>query len=242
MILDIDKNSPADLAGVKPGDKILFIDGVSVETWTCQDVKNKITQAVLNTYNDELTIVVMNAIEYNIFKSNQMFVANKSQDNFLEKNAVEESGAANQVHDPSELKSLSETEFNPFEDIPNQMTTPFLHYSSIPPPETFRLVDTRERELDREDIRDDSLEESTSETISSCIDVNQKKDISHNNMNDFDFSSNYTSTTNINNDTHSNIIFDETCQFKMPWSSENSLSETTENTVKTMSAKNKKEF
>lgn len=235
MILDIDKNSPADLAGVKPGDKILFIDSVNVEKSTCEDIKNKLYQAISSSCNDELTLVVMNAIEYNISKSNETLLTRNEQDNG--KNPLK-NNSKNTIRDSNIVQSLSETEFNPFDDIPNELVTPFLHYSSIPPPETFQLNG-------EDKMRNDSLEESTTETISSSIDITQKKESNQNNLNDFDFISNLTSTTDFNTDANSypsNLIFQESSQFKMPWSIESYQLGNTENMTIDFSNQDKKEF
>lgn len=220
MILDIEKNSPADLAGLKPGDKVLFIDSVNVEKSTCDDIKSIINQIVSNSDNAEFTLIVMNAIEYRIFKSNANDKIENNKNSLDIKNN-KESNSKTLIHDNSAVKCQSETEFNPFEDIPNEMITPFLHYSSIPPPETYQKDNAKMQDYDNENIRDDSLEDSTSETISSCIDTRKNKDNFENNLNDFDFISNFTSTTDVNIDTNSspsNIYFQENCQFKTPWS------------------------
>lgn len=235
MILDVEKNSPADLAGVKPGDKILFIDDVNVEKSTCDDIRSIIDQVLANSDNVDVTLIVMNAIEYSIFKSNEFYHANDKKDkntNSLETKINKESNSKDLMSDIASVRCQSEAEFNPFDDIPNEMITPFLHYSSIPPPDTFQKSNTKMQDFDQENMRDDSLEESTSETISSCVDTRKNNDNSQNNLNDFDFISNFTSTTDVNNDSilnPSNIFFQENSQFKTPWST--AKSEKAENVV-----------
>lgn len=67
MIKAIEPNSPAELSGLKPGDKILFVNEENVEEASYSSVIEKLKNA-LASGNDELNLVVMNAIEYNIFK------------------------------------------------------------------------------------------------------------------------------------------------------------------------------
>ena len=66
MIKAIEPHSPAQLSGLKPGDKILYVNNENVENLSYTNVIEKLKQA-LNT-SDELNLVVMNAIEYSIFK------------------------------------------------------------------------------------------------------------------------------------------------------------------------------
>ena len=38
----------------------------------------------------------------------------------------------------AEIENFANSEFNPFHDVPNEMFSPFLHYTSIPPPANFQ--------------------------------------------------------------------------------------------------------
>lgn len=67
MIKAIEPNSPAELSGLKPGDKILYVNNDNVEEASYANVIDKLKQALISG-SDELNLVVMNAIEYNIFK------------------------------------------------------------------------------------------------------------------------------------------------------------------------------
>jgi C-terminal processing protease CtpA/Prc len=66
MIKAIEPQSPAELSGLKPGDKILYVNNENVENLSYSNVIEKLKQAL--NVSDELNLVVMNAIEYNIFK------------------------------------------------------------------------------------------------------------------------------------------------------------------------------
>ena len=65
MIKEVETNSPADLSGLKPGDKILAIDGEDVTESDNSYVVELLRDALLNYREIELT--VMNTVEYNIF-------------------------------------------------------------------------------------------------------------------------------------------------------------------------------
>lgn len=66
MIKNIETNSPADLGGLKPGDKILVINSENVEEASYTTVVNRLKEALLN--HQDINLVVMNIIEYNMFK------------------------------------------------------------------------------------------------------------------------------------------------------------------------------
>ena len=68
MIQDIEQGSPAEKGGLKPGDKILQIDDENVEESSYMEVVNTLKNALNNDQN-EIQMIVMNAIEYNILKS-----------------------------------------------------------------------------------------------------------------------------------------------------------------------------
>ena len=68
MIQDIEQGSPAEKGGLKPGDKILAIDDENVEESSYMEVVNALKNS-LNNDQDEIKMIVMNAIEYNILKS-----------------------------------------------------------------------------------------------------------------------------------------------------------------------------
>lgn len=66
MIKNIEPNSPADMGGLKPGDKILVINNENVEEASYTTVVNRLKDALLN--QTDINLVVMNIIEYNMFK------------------------------------------------------------------------------------------------------------------------------------------------------------------------------
>ena len=68
MIQDIEHGSPAEKGGLKPGDKILQIDEENVEESSYMEVVNTLKHSLNNDQN-EIKMIVMNAIEYNILKS-----------------------------------------------------------------------------------------------------------------------------------------------------------------------------
>ena len=51
-----------------------------------------------------------------------------------------------------ELESYVNAEFNPFHDVPNEMFSPFLHYSSIPPPPASFQADPTEHFFTIDDV------------------------------------------------------------------------------------------
>lgn len=65
MIKDIEPDSPAEQGGLKPGDKILYINNENVENMSYLEVIECLKRAV---DIDNINLIVMNAIEYNIFK------------------------------------------------------------------------------------------------------------------------------------------------------------------------------
>lgn len=67
MIKNIESNSPADLGGLKPGDKILVINNENVEEASYTTVVNRLKESLLN--KTDINLVVMNIIEYNMFKA-----------------------------------------------------------------------------------------------------------------------------------------------------------------------------
>lgn len=67
MIKAIEPSSPAELSGLKPGDKILYVNEDNVEEASYANVIEKLKNA-LSSGGDEINLIVMNAIEYNIFK------------------------------------------------------------------------------------------------------------------------------------------------------------------------------
>lgn len=225
MVKDIEPNSPAELGGLKPGDKILILNNENIENASYLEVLNKLKDALLNSVNKEINLVVMNAIEYNIFKSNSNKDTSDTQnlnnnntkefrlDTFYRK-SIDDFGIDEQIEKTkppnSDLTVVKDqinemNEFNPFDDISNEMFTPFLHYTSIPPPDTFKAVDNKQPLFDQFDnsnnSKDDSLEESTTETLSSSVDTNPKKEANSSfNMNDFDFHFTLNNDNKINKD------------------------------------------
>lgn len=202
MIKDIEPGSPAELGGLKPGDKILIINNENIENASYLDVVNKLKEALLTSTRNEMDLVVMNAIEYNIFKA-QNSNNETDTDSYFKKNFEIENVQNNLIS-----KSQAElNDFNPFGDINNEMYTPFLHYTSIPPPETFKQFD----QFDNSHNRDDSnLEESTSDTVSSSNDSNARKEINTSfNANDLDFNFNLNlieQNPSLDNNKNSNLI------------------------------------
>ena len=75
MIKDIEPGSPADVAGVKPGDKLLAIDNENVENANLQ----MLLQLLNDRTGEEVQLIVMNIVEYNVLNQNrQAYGKNKS--------------------------------------------------------------------------------------------------------------------------------------------------------------------
>jgi C-terminal processing protease CtpA/Prc len=74
MIKNIETNSPADLGGLKPGDKILVINNENVEEASYTTVVNRLKEALTNKI--DLNLIVMNIIEYNMFKEKNPAIDN----------------------------------------------------------------------------------------------------------------------------------------------------------------------
>jgi hypothetical protein len=137
----------------------------------------------------------------------------------------------------SNSKSNETKEFNPFEDIPNETNTPFLHYSSIldtkipPPPANFQEQFYIEKlDFDRFDLKDLNFEDSVYSDLNKNI--SKPKD---NEINASEFDENYlkqmnsntdkTSTTKYENSPSKDISKDDMdSKFKnyLMWSSSNS--------------------
>ena len=70
MIRKLEPGSPAERAGLKPGDRILEIDGENVEDIEYIILVSKLRDALKN--NRLINLVVMNSVEYNVYKSNNI--------------------------------------------------------------------------------------------------------------------------------------------------------------------------
>jgi hypothetical protein len=146
MIRQIEPNSPADKAGLKLGDKILAINDENVETASFAQVTNLLKQSLDNDER-QIKLTVMNAVEYNLFKGNLQNKAYTSNEGFNLQNQSLMLSSKNESPNmqrkqnrlvSQQSNSLNKKDFNPFDDVPNEMSTPFLHYTSIPPPENFK--------------------------------------------------------------------------------------------------------
>jgi hypothetical protein len=69
MIKHIEANSPAHLGGLKPGDKILYINNENVEKSDHTVIIQMLKEALKK--NEQIELIVMNTIEYNLFNSNK---------------------------------------------------------------------------------------------------------------------------------------------------------------------------
>jgi hypothetical protein len=116
MIKDIETGSPAFTGGLKPGDKILFINDENVEDASYINVVNKLKDAVLAS--NKIRLGVMNSIEYNLFK--------KSSNN-KEDEIIYELKQKQLSHSNDSLEKQDDN-FNPFDDVANDFS--FLHYST----------------------------------------------------------------------------------------------------------------
>ena len=79
MIRKIEPNSPAELAGLKPGDRILEINDENVEDIEYFTLINKLRDSV--KLNNVINLLVMNSVEYNVYKNNNIPI--KSGNNFM---------------------------------------------------------------------------------------------------------------------------------------------------------------
>lgn len=70
MIRKIEPNSPAETGGLKPGDRILEINGENVENIEYNNLVNKLRDAL--RMSKIINLVVMNSVEYNVYKSNNI--------------------------------------------------------------------------------------------------------------------------------------------------------------------------
>jgi len=74
MIKNIDTNSPAEQGGLKPGDKILVINGENVEEADYTQIVDRLKQSIAK--GQSIDLLVMNIIEYNIFKETNPILQN----------------------------------------------------------------------------------------------------------------------------------------------------------------------
>jgi len=221
MIKNIEKNSPADLGGLKPGDKILVINNENVEEASYTTVVNRLKEALTNQI--DLNLIVMNIIEYNMFKEknpaidncnliflllfnirhniifNNVFIIN-FEVKFNEKE-IEIKRSSNQVISDKkddlinsileynndeiitnedkinkfEIENFVNSEFNPFHDVPNEMFSPFLHYTSLPPPPVNFQVNNKEFSLnDTDPFEINNSEKNTKKIVNNIEDSNSE--------------------------------------------------------------------
>jgi C-terminal processing protease CtpA/Prc len=74
MIKNIEPNSPAELGGLKPGDKILLINDANVEDADYTEVVSRLKEGLASKI--DIKMLVMNIIEYNVFKQNNPVLQN----------------------------------------------------------------------------------------------------------------------------------------------------------------------
>lgn len=161
MIKNIEPDSPAEQGGLKPGDKILVINGENVEEAEYTTIVERLKDSIGS--QRDIDLLVMNIIEYNIFKKSassmsksqtgenerSLSSSNQSHRNDLlgvDDDHEEEEDLTRSSHSSDiqtkkkngDIESFVNNEFNPFHDVPNEMFSPFLHYTSIPPPANFQ--------------------------------------------------------------------------------------------------------
>ena len=74
MIKNIEPQSPAELGGLKPGDKILVINEENVEDSDYTKVVSRLKENLLS--RTDIRLLVMNIIEYNVFKQKNPVLQN----------------------------------------------------------------------------------------------------------------------------------------------------------------------
>lgn len=77
MIKNIEQDSPAEVGGLKPGDKILVINKENVEDADYTTVVDRLKDSLAN--NQDIDLLVMNIIEYNLFKQQNPILQNRKQ-------------------------------------------------------------------------------------------------------------------------------------------------------------------
>ena len=70
MIRKIEPNSPAEKAGLMPGDRILEINDENVEDIEYFTLVNTLRDSIKK--NDIINLLVMNSVEYNVYKNNNI--------------------------------------------------------------------------------------------------------------------------------------------------------------------------
>ena len=74
MIKNIEPQSPAEMGGLKPGDKILVINEENVEDSDYTKVVTRLKENLLA--KTDIRLLVMNIIEYNVFKQKNPVLQN----------------------------------------------------------------------------------------------------------------------------------------------------------------------
>ena len=74
MIKNIDANSPAEQGGLKPGDKILVINGENVEEANYTTIVDRLKESIAK--KQSIKMLVMNIVEYNVFKETNPILQN----------------------------------------------------------------------------------------------------------------------------------------------------------------------
>lgn len=188
MVKDIEPGSPAVKSGIKPGDKILMVGNEYVDELTYVQVVNKLKEALHS--NSSINLVVMNAIEYNLLKSNNQksdFLREFAKisgmsaseiSNTTTSGTTNTTAAAAVLFDPpSEFKT---DEYNPFDDVSNE--EPFLHYTTSPQQPNDQ--DAGFRPAMRLESTDDTLSEASTDSLAS---TNQKDQVTTDNIDALDF-------------------------------------------------------
>ncbi len=67
MIRKVEFGSPAEASGLKPGDRILEVNGENTETIEYNMLINKLRDALKTS--DTIKLLVMNSVEYKVSKS-----------------------------------------------------------------------------------------------------------------------------------------------------------------------------
>ena len=77
MVKNVEPDSAAERGGLKPGDKILVINGENVEGADYTTIVERLKQSMVDQRDIEL--LVMNIVEYNLFKKSSILTRSETE-------------------------------------------------------------------------------------------------------------------------------------------------------------------